>query len=267
MPNYKKTTRKPAANSSRALPTIVSLFSGAGGLDHGFASAGFKISAAFDVSGAAVKTHKKNFPKCKAIVADLVKLRPSGVSQLIRTTLKEGSSIGIIGGPPCQGFSRANTRSVAADPRNELSELYTDIVRELQQFYKVKFIVFENVLGIRDKKHALAYTGLLKRLHDLNFNINEQQLCALDYGVPQNRKRIILSAMKNEKDVLHATPRKRKGKANVREAIGSLPAPTFFSRNLSPTDILFHLRNRFVLGTVPGSNSSVTTSGAISPSC
>jgi DNA (cytosine-5)-methyltransferase 1 len=60
-------TVKPKRKSKKVLPKIVSLFSGAGGLDHGFLSAGFEIVVAFDISEAAVRTHKRNFPASNAI--------------------------------------------------------------------------------------------------------------------------------------------------------------------------------------------------------
>lgn len=231
-------------NTSKAraleLPKIVSLFSGAGGLDHGFKAAGFKVSAAFDISKAAIATHKRNFPKSVAVASDLVVLGPAGVSAIVRKALKEGSRIGIIGGPPCQGFSRANTTATAADPRNELPKLYIDIVRELQKHFIVEFVVFENVLGMRDKKHSTAYQNLLSGLRTLGFGITEKELCALDFGVPQTRKRIVLSAMRGGLDAKAIRPRRRKGAASVREAIGSLPRPKFYSRDLLPGDIPHH---------------------------
>src|SRR5258708_37523712 len=134
-----KKARSPRANSkskrkaSSGLPKIISLFSGAGGLDLGFKAAGFKVSAAFDISEAAIETHKRNFPNSIAIAADLIRLRPIGVSTIVRKTLRKGSRIGIIGGPPCQGFLRANTTATAPHPRNELPKLYIDIVPARQK--------------------------------------------------------------------------------------------------------------------------------------
>src|SRR5690348_2694308 len=118
MAQAKCPTRKSVKNKARTrLPKIVSLFSGAGGLDRGFQSAGFEISAAFDISEAAINTHKRNFPKAVAVADDLLGLGPRGVLRIVKKKLRRGSRIGIIGGPPCQGFSRANTTATAADPR------------------------------------------------------------------------------------------------------------------------------------------------------
>ena len=79
------------------LPRIVSLFSGAGGLDYGFKAAGFAVGAAFDISKAAIETHKYNFPGSVAIADDLLELGPTGVSAIVRKALSKGPrKIGII---------------------------------------------------------------------------------------------------------------------------------------------------------------------------
>jgi DNA (cytosine-5)-methyltransferase 1 len=225
----------------KRLPKVISLFSGAGGLDHGFVAAGFEIVAAFDVSEAAIKTHRRNFPSTNAVAGDLRRLRPIGVLKTIRSCIPDGTRIGLIGGPPCQGFSRANTRATADDPRNDLPKLYVKIVEKLQKFYRVEFVVFENVLGMRDKKHATAYTNLVKGLRRLNLEITERELCALDFGVPQTRRRIVVAALrKRDGRNRPINPRRRKGMASVRQAIGKMPAPKFFARSLTERDIPHH---------------------------
>ena len=107
-----------------ALPRVVSLFSGAGGLDLGYKRAGFPLVLAVDNSPAAIRTHQRNFSRTTSITADLVELRPEGVLTHLASLVRPGDSIGVIGGPPCQGFSRANTGSAANDPRNKLPLLY-----------------------------------------------------------------------------------------------------------------------------------------------
>lgn len=225
---------------SKDLPFVVSLFSGAGGLDWGFFRHGFKIPLAIDVSSAAIKTHKRNFKNTYAIVADLIQLGPSGVLGYVAEQIPKGARIGVIGGPPCQGFSRANANSQANDPRNKLPALYIDIVKTLKQHYTVEFVVFENVLGIRDKKHAVTYKALVDGLAALDFSVTEKELCALDFGVPQNRRRIILSAMRADQGYSTVKPRKQKGISTVREAIGEISEPVFFQRALVPSDIPIH---------------------------
>jgi DNA (cytosine-5)-methyltransferase 1 len=229
-----------ASASRRTLPKIVSLFCGAGGLDLGFKEAGFTISVAIDAAAAAIRTHTKNFPRSNAVVGDLIQLQPAGVLDLVKEYLKPGQRIAVIGGPPCQGFSRANTGSLSNDPRNCLPKLYLEIVAELQSLYMVEFIVFENVLGIRDKKHVKTYEALMQGIADLGFEVTEKELCSADFGVPQNRRRIVLSGMRIGQGYTPVKPRKRKGLQTVSDAIGGLTAPKFFKYGLEPKDIPVH---------------------------
>jgi len=224
----------------KALPKVVSLFSGAGGLDLGFKYNGFKIPIALDISEAAIQSHKRNFPKTHSEVADLVKIGPKGVLERVAKVIPSGESIGLIGGPPCQGFSRANVGSKTDDPRNKIPQLYLEIVKCLESRYEIDFIVFENVLGIRDKKHSETYQAIIDGLKTMGFDVSEKRLCALDFGVPQKRNRIILSAMKAGKGYSAVKPRKRKGQLSVRSAIADLPEPTYFKRNLDKSTFPAH---------------------------
>ena len=135
-----------------SLPRIVSLFSGAGGLDLGFSQADFDIAFAVDRMVAAIQTHKRNFPETKSVVADMTVRNPSSgtlaVLDEIATALTDGESIGIIGGPPCQGFSRANPNSRADDPRNQMPSFYLEIVEALQARYDLDTALVDDlVLG------------------------------------------------------------------------------------------------------------------------
>ena len=222
------------------LPKIVSLFSGAGGLDLGFRRQGFEIPLAIDSSTASIRTHKRNFQDTKGVVADLVELKPSGVLDHVASTIPRGKRIGIIGGPPCQGFSRGNSNSRTDDPRNELPSLYIQIVRSLQKHYTVDFVVFENVLGMKYKKHLPTFNALLSGLKSLQLEVAENELCSLDFGVPQNRKRIILTAMRKDIESNLSLPKKRKGPVTVKDAIAGLPDPVFFARRLSSAEFPVH---------------------------
>ncbi len=219
------------------LPHVVSLFSGAGGLDWGFCRNGFEIALAVDKSSSAVSTHKKNLRTGEAVCADLVQIGAYGVCELLRRQIPSGTSIGVIGGPPCQGFSRANSFSRPNDPRNNLVQLYLEIIAHLGKYYKIEFIVFENVLGIKDAKHARVYGALLKGMESLRLRVTEHQLCALDFGVPQTRNRVVVAAMRSNVD---PKLRRRNGFTTVREAIGHLGKPAFFEPNLLPTQIPTH---------------------------
>ena len=237
----------PIASSTKAKvskksppPKIVSLFSGAGGLDLGFKQIGFPISVAIDSSCAAIRTHRKNFKNTRTFVADLTSLGPKGVIEHVTKVIPKGEIIAVIGGPPCQGFSRANTKSQTNDPRNELAALYIKIVKELQLHYTVEFIVIENVLGIRDRKHANTYKELVTAINELGFDVTEKELCSIDFGVPQTRRRIVLSGLRSGQGYSVVKPRKRKGMTTVKEAIGGLVEPVYFKHGLTPKDIPLH---------------------------
>jgi DNA (cytosine-5)-methyltransferase 1 len=240
MPTKRSSKLKIVPSSELALPYIISLFSGAGGLDLGFHQEGFSIPVAIDLSPAAIKTHKRNFANTTSIAADLRALQPDGVLAIVAENITPGSRVAVIGGPPCQGFSRANTLSQSNDPRNDLPQLYLEIVGKLNEHYIVEFVVFENVLGIRDKKHSEKYQEIITGLDDLGFDTTEKELCALDFGVPQNRKRVILSALRKGQGYASVRPTKCEGPRTVRDAIEGLPAPAYFKRNLSVAEIPFH---------------------------
>lgn len=220
----------------------MSLFSGAGGLDLGYHEAGFPLAFAVDSSSAAIKTHQRNFTATTSVAADLVKLRPKGVLQQLALLLNPGECIGVIGGPPCQGFSRANTRSVPSDPRNWLPLLYLDIVQALQREYDVQFVLFENVQGIRDIKHAGAFREILCKFNKIGLHARVDEYSALDFGVAQTRNRVIVSGFSSPEASAAFVPTKvrKSKKLTVRSVIGGLPQPVYFARGLSPNDIPHH---------------------------
>lgn len=224
-----------------ALPKIVSLFSGAGGLDLGYHDAGFPLIFAVDSSPFAIQTHQRNFPGTTSVAADLVELQPEGVLRHLRALLSPGDSIGVIGGPPCQGFSRANTGSAANDSRNKLPLLYLEIVQALQEKYDVQFVLFENVLGIRDPKHSVVFSGLLSKFQELGLDAGVKEYSALDFGVAQTRNRLIISAFSCSEVAAAFVPAQIPRKnLTVRFVIGNLPEPAFFSRDLRPDHIPHH---------------------------
>lgn len=223
------------------LPKIVSLFSGAGGLDLGFTKSDFPLTLAIDMSPSAIRTHKRNFTESKSIAADLEKLGPEGVLAQVKDQLEPGEAIGVIGGPPCQGFSRANTASTSNDPRNRLALLYLQVVEALQSKYQVEFVLLENVQGIRDAKHSATFHCILSKFSELNFTLDVNQYSALDYGVAQTRNRVIVTAFRNEAVSRHFEPEQVAADAlTVRSVIGHLPEPAFFSRDLKKSAIPYH---------------------------
>jgi DNA (cytosine-5)-methyltransferase 1 len=98
-------------------PTVIDLFSGVGGLSLGAARAGFRVAASAELDPIASKSHADNFPSTAHIERDVAQL--SGRDLLEAAGLKKGELSGLIGGPPCQGFSLIGRRH-KTDPRNDL---------------------------------------------------------------------------------------------------------------------------------------------------
>lgn len=223
------------------LPRIVSLFSGAGGLDLGFRNAEFPLAFAVDLSPAAIRTHRRNFIGTVSVAADLERMGPDGVLARLKDLLAPGESIGVIGGPPCQGFSRANTGSATNDPRNQLPLLYLRIVEALQAEYRVEFVLFENVVGIRDAKHAVTFRGITSKFNEIGLTPVVGEYSALDFGVAQTRNRVIISGFRDEAVARGFEPIKVAAKGlTVRSVIGDLPEPAFFARDLEKSAIPHH---------------------------
>ncbi len=219
---------------------LLSLFCGAGGLDLGFTQQGFNVNLAIDSSQAAIDTHKINFLNANAQSHDLLQLGVSGLLDLCMENFKVENPIGIIGGPPCQGFSRGNIRSHKDDPRNKLAIYYMDAIREIKKIFDVKFVVFENVLGLRDKKHASTYAEIVSALADMGFDVFEKELNAIDFGVAQIRKRVILIAIQTGSYSGYPEIEFLMQKKTIKDVIYGLPEPTYFSSKLLSSEIPYH---------------------------
>lgn len=162
---------------------VLSLFAGCGGLDLGFKQAGFEISVANEYDKSIFETFEKNFPKTKLIKKSIANLELSELPKNID---------GIIGGPPCQSWSEAGKQLGINDDRGKLFHEYIRILDGI----KPKFFLAENVSGILHKKHSFAFENIIKKFSELGYIVKYQLLDAADYGVPQNRKRVIIIGFK-----------------------------------------------------------------------
>jgi DNA (cytosine-5)-methyltransferase 1 len=168
-------------NSSK--PKIIDLYAGVGGLSLGAIRAGFDLALAVEWDKHAMKAHELNFPGYKHLNTDISKL--SGREVLRHAGLLEGELDGLIGGPPCQGFSVMGNRN-HLDPRNDLFVKFFNLVREC----KPKFFIAENVLGILGDQYDAIRKNALQQVED-NYEILEpMKLNASDFGAPTNRERV-----------------------------------------------------------------------------
>ena len=171
---------------------IIDLFCGIGGLSLGFENAGFEVAAAIDMWDDAVKTFNHNRKDKVAQTISVEQFNDDILPELIK---KEKIS-GIIGGPPCQGFSTVGKRDIN-DDRNKL---YLDFYKAVK-IANPDFFVIENVKGMLTLNKGAFVEDIMKRFGEngLGYTISKQLVNAADYGVPQNRFRVFFVGIKGHK--------------------------------------------------------------------
>jgi DNA (cytosine-5)-methyltransferase 1 len=227
----------------RNLIPVVSLFSGAGGMDLGFRKEGFIPIFAIDSDQASVDSYNWNNKGAVARHGDLLELSDAEIIALIRQVAPGVQPRGIIGGPPCQSFSVSNVHRKLRDPRRALPLRYAQIISAINKEFKLDFFVFENVTGLKSNKHRRALSKFLKAFKEAGFDVFEEALNASTLGVPQNRSRVFIVGI-NRRLYPNAQFEFPKGNTKkvvtVRNAIGGLPDPVFFKREIEPKDIPYH---------------------------
>lgn len=184
--------------------TVLSLFSGCGGFDIGFEERGFRTIHCVEWDYEACKTLRHNRPTWPLHEGDIREFRTNGIR-----------ADGVIGGPPCQGFSPAG-KGNPDDPRNMLWMEYFRIVQEVQP----TFIVLENVPGMLHSKNRRHFDDLLSSFEGLGYTMNFGVLNAADFGVPQSRRRLFVTGGKGMQIPLPAPSCARH--VTVRQALSDL---------------------------------------------
>ena len=187
---------------------IVSLFSGAGGLDKGFENAGFTTIWANEFDKEIWSTYEKNFPNTKLDKRDIRNISPEEIPDCD----------GIIGGPPCQSWSEAGARKGIEDKRGQLFWDYIRILNVKQP----KFFVVENVAGILQAKHSDAFKSFLNQFQQCGYNIQYKLVDANDYNVPETRLRVIIVGFRKDLNKTFEFPEPQKYKPTLKDAIGDL---------------------------------------------
>lgn len=170
----------------------VSLFSGGGGLDLGFALAGIKSVYSSDIETALCQTLEFNFHDTVIEAEDIYNLTASHIK---KTTGLQSFDL-VIGGPPCQAFSILGKRNSFEDPRGKVVFEYTRLIKEL----KPKAFLFENVPGLLSVNKGRDWGELLNYLEsETGYKVFHKVLNSADYGIPQIRKRIFIVGFRNKK--------------------------------------------------------------------
>ncbi len=189
---------------------IIDLFCGCGGLSRGFELAGFNVSLAIDMWEDAIKTYNYNHKKTVGLCKDIRMLD----NNFLDNYKQKHHTVGIIGGPPCQGYSTVGKRDIN-DDRNYLYLEYCRVVEDIQP----EFFILENVKGLLTLNEGVFRDDIINRFKKIGYKVVYKVLNAADFGVPQNRQRVFFVGIKNKE---FQFPKEKKNKVSTIEAIGDL---------------------------------------------
>ncbi len=162
---------------------IIDLFAGAGGFSHGFKMAGFETDFAVEIDKSAAETYEYNNPNTKVL--------NQNIKEIINlSSLTKNKITGIIGGPPCQGFSLSGNR----DPKDPRNSLFIEYLRFVKHF-KPHFFIMENVPGLLSMKTSnkkKVINIIEEEFVKVGYDVNYKILNSADFGVPQIRKRVFI---------------------------------------------------------------------------
>ena len=190
---------------------ILSLFSGAGGLDIGFEKAGFKTVWANEYDKTIAPSYQRYFPDT---LFDGRSIRDVPDEDL------PGAITGVIGGPPCQSWSEAGARRGIDDTRGQLFFEYLRVIKSTRP----KFFVAENVHGLIHSRNLNSFENIIKLFSDAGYEVSWKLLRASDYGVPQDRERVFIVGYDKslQKKFVFPEPTTVDKKVTLRDAIGDL---------------------------------------------
>jgi DNA (cytosine-5)-methyltransferase 1 len=208
--------------SSRVPLTAVDIFSGCGGLTVGLKRAGFKVIGAVEIEPNAFATYKANHPDVHCFKQDARTIKGDDLRKL-----SPNGSVDLVAGcPPCQGFSSLTAKYRREDPRNYLVREMSRLIKETRP----KAVMIENVPGLAQKGRWLL-NELIEELNGLGYETSWDILQAADFGVPQNRRRLVVFAGMNLKIPMPKPTHSRNGKdglipwRTIQEVIGNMPTP------------------------------------------
>lgn len=187
---------------------IISLFSGAGGLDKGFEAAGFNTAWANEYDKDIWETFEKNFPNTF--------LDRRSIRDIPSKNIPECD--GLIGGPPCQSWSEAGSLKGIEDKRGQLFFEFIRVLRDKNP----KFFLAENVSGMLASRHSEALENIKKLFTDSGYILSFALLNAVDYGVPQDRKRVFFIGIRKDLAFSFTFPKPLKNKLVLQDKIADL---------------------------------------------
>lgn len=245
---------------------VISLFSGAMGLDLGLEQAGFKIVLAVECDMQAVSTIKLNRPNLPVINR---RIEDVTTTEILKTAgLKRGDEFVVSGGPSCQTFSTAGQRRSLGDPRGGLFRHFLRVVEEAQP----KFFIMENVKGMlsaailhrplnergpgfpelmQNEELGSAFKVITQELRHLNYYTTFDVLNAANYGTPQCRERIIFIGSRDGKKIQMPLPTHAKEPSGGLQKWASLRSAIGRFRDSKPLGIQLRANDERYLRLVP----------------
>ena len=203
-------------------PVAIDLFCGAGGLSHGLEAAGYRVALAADTDKWALESHQHNIAG-RALELDLTEQRArEAICELL-----DGVDVGLIaGGPPCQPFSRAGLSKMrslveqgvrsGSDDRRELWRVFLELVEAIRP----RAVLMENVPDMALGDGFMVLRTMIQHLGEIGYEADARIVDAWRHGVPQNRQRLIVVAMRD--GVVYDWPAEL-SQVTVRDAIYDLP--------------------------------------------
>jgi len=201
---------------------IISLFSGAGGLDLGFEKAGFQTVWANEYDREIWETFEKNFPHTKLDRRSIVSIPSSEIPE----------AVGLIGGPPCQSWSEAGKSRGIEDHRGQL---FFEFIRVLQD-KKPLFFLAENVSGMLAGRHNEALENIKNHFIESGYNLSFKLLNAHDFKVPQDRKRVFFVGFRNDLNMSFEFPEGFSKKRFLKDVIWDLKENALPAKNKTYTN-------------------------------
>jgi DNA (cytosine-5)-methyltransferase 1 len=216
--------------ASNSKPTVIDIFAGCGGMSWGLQKEGFRVLCGVDLDEIALSAFANNFPAARSIKANIENYSPQDLMRELG--LKPEELDCLIGGPPCQGFSKnvPASRRFLDDPQNLLVRRFIEFVIHLRP----KVFIMENVAEVVNA-YDQAYTREIREtLAKYGYEVDVKVLFAPDYGIPQRRRRAFYFGSQSGKQIYFPSPSHLKERNNhslfgesyvtVWDAIGDLPS-------------------------------------------